>query len=96
MEGWKLVLAGGAIALAGMAVGAGLFGAQPATAQTTGAWRDCFVARQESVDTNGSGITERVDLSHAVLVPAGYVPVGGGGLGWGDGNPTSTVVLCRH
>jgi hypothetical protein len=95
MEGWKLVMAGGVIALAGMAVGASLFGAQPVVAQSSG-WRDCFIARQESVDTGGSGTTERVDLGHVVLVPAGYEPVGGGGMGLGDGNGTSTVVLCRH
>lgn len=94
MDNWKLVMAGGVIALAGMVVGAWLFGGTPAVAQTDG-WRDCFVARQESVDTNGSGRTESVDMGHTVLIPSGYVPVGGGGL-WGDGNTTSTVVLCRH
>lgn len=93
MENWKLVMAGGVIALAGMVVGASLFGGTPAVAQTDG-WRDCFIARQESVDTNASGRTASVDSGHTILVPSGYVPVGGGGM-W-DGNDTATVVFCRH
>lgn len=94
MEGWKLVVAGGVIAIGGMAVGAALFGAEPAVAQTTDSWRDCIIVRQESLDVNSSGRMETVDIAHTVLVPSGYVPVGGGGM-W-DGNNTATVVLCRH
>jgi len=90
---WKLVVAGGVIALAGMAIGSGVFGAGPAAAQTAG-WRDCFTARQESVDTDASGIIGRVDLGHTVIVPRGYEPVGGGGM-W-NGNDTATIVFCRH
>lgn len=93
VDGWKLVVAGGVIALAGMAAGAAAFGARPAVAQT-GGWRDCFTARQESVDTDGSGTIERVDLAHSVIVPRGYEPIGGGGM-W-NGNPTATVVFCRR
>jgi hypothetical protein len=93
MESWKLVLAGGALVLAGVALGASLFGTERATAQD-GRWRDCIIARQESLDTNGAGQIERPDLGHTVIIPPGYVPIGGGGfLG---GNITSTVVLCRR
>lgn len=88
---WKLVLAGGAIAIAGIVAGAALFGSPPAAAQRAG-FRECFVARQESLDTNGSGQIERLDLGHTVLVPPGWTPIGGGGL---VGNWTATVVLCR-
>ena len=92
MEHWKLVLAGGAVAVAGMCVGAGLFGARPVRAQVAG-YRECFVARQESVDTDGSGRVGSVDDAHTIRVPAGYVPIGGGGLG--GANLVGAMVFCR-
>jgi hypothetical protein len=94
MESWKLVLAGGALVLAGVALGASLFGTERATAQD-GRWRDCIIARQESVDTNGAGQIARPDIAHTVTIPPGYVPIGGGGF-LADNNPTSAVVLCRR
>ena len=95
MEGWKLVAMGAAVMLLGMTAGAQLFGAHAAEAQTTERWHDCFVARQESVDTNGSGTTETVRLDHTILVPSGYVPIGGGGM-TGSSAWIGGVVLCRH
>ncbi|UJR83567.1 hypothetical protein [Sandaracinus amylolyticus] len=93
MDQWKLVLTGGGIAIVGMGVGAALFGTRPAVAQDAG-FRECIVARQESVDVNGEGQMEHADRGHTVFVPPGWTPVGGGGL-W-PGNPTSTIVLCRR
>lgn len=52
MDSWKLVLMTGLVALGGVGVGATVFGSQPAQAQRP-QFRECFVARQESLDTNG-------------------------------------------
>lgn len=90
MEQWKLVVAGGAIALAGMGAGSFVFGAQPARAQRT--YTECFIARQESLDTNGSGDIETLDEGHTIHVPRGWEVVGGGGL---FGSWVGAVVLCR-
>lgn len=89
MEQWKLVVAGGGIALAGMAAGASLFGASPARAQRT--YSECYFARQESVDTNASGDIERLDVPHTIHIPSGWDPIGGGGERPGLG----ALVLCR-
>lgn len=92
MESWKLVATGGAIAVAGMAFGAWVFGVRPASAQASG-FRECIIARQESLDTNGDGVIARPDPGHTVRIPSGWTPIGGGGL-W-PGNDTSTIVFCR-
>ena len=91
MDQWKLAAVMGAVALGGVAVGGWLFGAQHARAQQA-AFTQCFVARQESVDTNGEGLIAQPRQSETVHVPPGWTVVGGGGL---VGNWTSTIVLCR-
>jgi hypothetical protein len=89
MKDWKLVLAGGGIALAGMVVGASLFGAERAAAQT--AYTTCVFARQPTVDVDDDGVVGRRDAPHSIDIPSGWTPIGGGaGLG-ADG----VLVLCR-
>lgn len=86
MEQWKLVLAGGALTLVGVVMGAVLFGSQPVVAQEAG-FRECFFAFQEYVDVNTEGIVALPDRAHTIVVPRGYVPVSGGG---------ATVLFCRR
>jgi hypothetical protein len=89
MESWKLVVAGGLVALGGMGLGAMLFGAHPVEAQHA-RYSECIVGRQESFDVNNSGVLQAYSLDHAVLIPAGWEPIGGGGYpGFG------AVGLCR-
>jgi hypothetical protein len=96
MEHWKSMVAGGVVATLGIAVGATLFGSHPAGAQDA-QFRECIIARQESLDTGHDGHVARPDVAHTILVPPGYVPVGGGGfLGGQYANPTAAVVLCRR
>jgi F0F1-type ATP synthase membrane subunit c/vacuolar-type H+-ATPase subunit K len=94
-ESWKLSLAGGIVALAGVAVGATCFGSGPAQAQTApAAFSRCVIARQESLDTNSAGAIDAPDVSHTILVPAGWEVVGGGGMH--DQTWNSAVVLCHR
>lgn len=78
MKDWKLVLVGAGIALAGMIVGASLFGAQPAAAQRT--YTQCFIGIQEVVDIDGSGTVHLPESSRSVNVPSGWDVVSGGGI----------------
>lgn len=86
MESWKLVCTGGAIALAGMALGAWLFGPEPARAQQV-PYRQCISVRQESIDVGNDGNVATIDLNHTVVIPPGWEPLGGG---------STYVVLCRR
>lgn len=95
MEGHKLVLAGGAIALAGIGVGAFLFSPRPATAQVS-PFRECIIARQESLDTNGSGVIAEAGLNFRIVIPPGWEPIGGGGPEGGRDGWLGTVILCRR
>jgi hypothetical protein len=95
MEGHKLVLAGGAIALAGMVVGGLFFGARPVAAQT-GPFRECVIARQESVDTGDSGAIASADAAHRIAIPPGWEPIGGGGPEGGRDGWLGSVILCRR
>ncbi len=92
MESWKLVCMTGVVALAGVAVGATVFGSHPAEAQQ-GPWRQCVVARQESVDVNGDSDIETPTRGHLINVPSGWEPVGGGLV---QHNWVGAVVLCRR
>ncbi len=90
MKDYKLALVVGSMTLLGVAVGAQVFGAQPATAQTTG-YRQCFAGWQEAVDINNEGVVATPDRAHTILVPSGYdlVSSGGGGAG-------TVVLFCRR
>lgn len=90
MADWKLVAVGGVMSLLGMAVGAQLFGAQPAVAQI-GGWRECFMGRQETVDIDLHGIVTSPDHAHNIFVPSGYTVVSGVG---GD-RDVGVVLFCR-
>ena len=92
MDSWKLVLMTGLVALGGVGVGATVFGSQPAQAQRP-QFRECFVARQESLDTNGESQVQRPDRGHLVAIPRGWTPVGGGG--YVASSHMGSVVLCR-
>jgi hypothetical protein len=92
MKEWKLALVVGAMTLLGVAVGAQMFGAQPATAQTTG-YRQCFIGRQETVDIDGEGVVALPERSRSIIVPSGYEVVSGGG---GDATRSGYVLFCRR
>jgi hypothetical protein len=92
MKDWKLAVVVGAMTLAGVVVGAQVFGAQPATAQEAG-YRQCFVGIQEGVDINDEGVVATPERSRTIVVPSGYTVVGGAG----GGTPGRGYVLfCRR
>ncbi|MBN8610176.1 MAG: hypothetical protein J0L92_06315 [Deltaproteobacteria bacterium] len=92
MEQWKLAAVTGAVALGGVAVGGWMFGTDSAWAQQR-PFSECFIARQETVDTNDSGEIQAHGPDRTVRVPPGFTVVGGGG---GQiGNWSSAIVLCR-
>lgn len=90
MKDWKLALVVGAMTLLGVALGAQVFGAQPATAQDAG-WHDCFFARQETVDTNNDSVVATPDRAHTIIIPSGYQLAGAGGNAGGG-----LMLLCRR
>ena len=77
MQHWKAALAGAAITLGGMALGAHLFGAEPANAQTAGTYRLCFFAQQELVDVDGNAQVATPPRDRTITVPRGYEVVSG-------------------
>lgn len=91
MEQWKLAAVMGAVALGGVALGGLLFGSRPAQAQRA-EFTECFLARQESVDTNAQGLIGRPGAAETIRIPSGYTVVSGGGVG---PNWLGSVVLCR-
>ena len=97
MTDWKFALfAGGAIGIGGTSAGAWLFGSPPAQAQDQAQvfqvqYRECFLARQASVDVNDQSVVEAPTPNRRVRVPNGWTVVSGGGSG-GDGG---TVMFCR-
>ena len=91
MEQWKLALVVGTLVLGGVGLGAALFRAPAAEAQTAG-YRECMVARQESLDTNDSGEVQTPSAARVIRVPPGWQPVGGAGL---FNNWVAGVVFCR-
>ena len=92
MKDWKLALVVGAMTLGGVVLGATLFGSDPVQAQQ-GPYRECFIARQETVDTNNEAMIERPGRNRLITVPPGFEPVGAGGL---DGNWVGVVAFCRR
>ena len=92
MEPWKAAVGGAAIALGGLALGAHLFGAEPASAQT-GAYRECFFGQQEVVDIDANGAVEMPTRDRTIVVPGGYEVVGGGGNTRAD---HGTILFCRR
>jgi hypothetical protein len=89
MKDRKLVLAGGGITIAGMVVGASLFGVEHAAART--AYTTRVFAREPTVDVDDDGVVGRRDAPHSIDIPSGWTLIGGGaGLGT-DG----VLVLCR-
>lgn len=90
---WKQVAAGGALVLGGVLAGAHVFGAHDASAQAPRQqFRECILARQESVDVGGDGVVA-LDRDHMIRVPTGWTPIGGGG-GF-SGNATMSMAFCR-
>ncbi len=94
LEQWKLGLVMGLVALGGVAIGASFLGADRAEAQMT-AYRQCVLARQESLDTNGAGQIERIDSAHTIVIPAGWEVIGGSGVS-ATSNWVGAIVLCRR
>ncbi len=94
MEQWKLALVMGVVALGGVAMGAACFGGGRAEAQATG-FRECIIARQESLDTDARGEIESPNPAHSIHVPAGWEVVGGSGVS-ATSNWVGAIVLCRH
>ncbi len=92
MKDWKLAMVVGGFTLAGVVIGAQVFGAQPATAQD-GPYRECFFARQESVDVDDEGVVATPDRSRMIRVPTGYTVVSGGGT---DGSSRAYALFCRR
>jgi len=70
----------------------GHLGAPPARAQSRPQYRECFFARQESVDVNDSGNFETPGQNRRINIPSGWTVVSGGGV---DGNYQGNVLLCR-
>lgn len=94
MEQWKLAAVMGAVALGGAAVGGWLFGVDHASAQAARpqAFRECFTARQESVDVGNDGMIARPHVNEIVYVPEGWTVVAGGGLA---AQGQSAIVFCH-
>lgn len=91
MDGWKLLVGGIVMAVGGGMVGAWV--AAPPHAEAQAGFTRCFIARQESVDTDGSGSIEAPDSGHTINIPSGRTVVGGSGI-------TATsylggILLCR-
>ena len=97
MESFKVAFLASAMTLSGVALGAYLFAGNPVQAQQAG-FRECFFARQESVDINNEGVVARPNRDQTIVVPAGFEVVGGGGASWlNSGNANSgTVLFCRR
>lgn len=95
MTDWKFALfAGGAIGIAGMSAGAGIFGSPPAQAQAEQQafqvqYRECFLAKQEAVDVNDQSLVEAPGANRRIRVPNGWTVVSGGGAA----HPS--VLFCR-
>lgn len=93
MQQWKTALAAGAIAIGGILAGATFFGAQPADAQGSTGYRQCFFGQQELVDIDSNGVVATPPRSRTINVPRGYEVVGGGGNMRGD---HGTILFCRR
>jgi hypothetical protein len=93
MQQWKAALAGAAVALAGIAIGAQLFDAEPANAQTAGNYSECFFGQQELVDIDGNGRVATPGRDRTIVVPRGYEVVSGGGNTRSD---HGTILFCRR
>ena len=94
MRDVKMAIAGGLLVIAGVAIGATLFGAESAEAQR-GPYRMCAFGQQENHDINGHGQWDRADRNFAgdriIHVPAGWEVVSGGG----DFN-LGVILICRR
>src|SRR5688572_12438922 len=90
MEPWKAAIGGAVIALGGLALGAHLFGAEPASAQGSG-YRECFFAEQEVVDVDNTGTVAAPPPQRTIVVPRGYEVVSGGGL-----QQRGVILFCRR
>lgn len=87
MKDWKLVLVGGGIALAGMIVGASIFGAHPAAAQRT---YTRFFAMQDEVGVSRESVVATPGPNRLINVPSGWDVVSAGGTG------ADAVVMFCH
>ena len=92
MEPWKAAVGGAVIALGGLALGAHLFGAEPASAQA-GAYSACFFGQQEVVDIDGNGEVANPSRARSIVVPRGWEVVSGGGNHRAD---HGTILFCRR
>ena len=93
MKDWKLILIGCAIGTVCSTTTAWLVTSHPAEAQAERPFTQCIIARQETLDTNNQGQIEAPRVDRTVIIPAGWVPIGGGGL---VGEWVGTVILCRR
>lgn len=89
MTVWKTRLVLLVAVLGGVLIGAHLFSGQPAEAQSR-SYRQCFFARQETVDVNNESEVAHPGRNRLVNVPNGWT-VAGAGYSAGGG----MVMLCR-
>ena len=94
MKDWKLILMGCAIGTVCSTTTAWLVTSHPVEAQAQGPFTQCIIARQETLDTNNQGQIEAPRIDHTVIVPPGWVPLGGGGEANDDSD--ATIILCRR
>lgn len=92
MKDLRLILIGCAIGTVCSTTTAWLVASRPVEAQAQGPYTQCFVARQESIDTNDHGQIERLEERRMVNIPPGWVPIGGGG----EPIAGAAIVLCHR
>ena len=93
MQSWKVAAVASAMTLAGVVIGAVLLGHREAQAQQAPPrFRTCFIARQQSVDTNDEAHINMPGTNRLISIPDGWTVVSGGGLAQDD---QGSVILCR-
>ncbi|MCB9592733.1 MAG: hypothetical protein H6719_08370 [Sandaracinaceae bacterium] len=84
-----MILVGGGLVLAGVVLGATLFGGRPVEAQAA-SYSTCFAGMQEVVDINDQGEVARPRQNRQVRVPEGWTIVSGGGI-----QARAVFIFCR-
>lgn len=99
MREMRAGIVGGLLVLAGVALGAFVFGSERADAQASG-YRTCVFGHQETHDIDGSGRWERQDRDfqgdRIIHVPRGWEIVSSGGGITQNGTRHGIVMICRR
>lgn len=99
MRDVKMAIVGGLLVIAGVAIGATLFGTERAEAQR-GPYRTCVFGHQETHDIDGNGEWERADRNFAgdriIRIPSGWEVVSGGGALNSQRGRLGMILLCRR